>query len=186
MVNVRRGTAISSLRRDKSGTDLRFQLPADLLHSREPPADHSPEPTLVSASAKSRLFRGLTPPRTARIAAALALVAVLPFPARGAAPSEREIGATLGEITRGLDLQLDLPRVAEPYRWNLTLPPGLFWVIVAVIVAVLLLAIAQYIFDEILPLLGITRRRLPRPGAAAGEGDAFSAVAAEALAVRTG
>jgi hypothetical protein len=121
------------------------------------------------------------PAPSAGIAAALAAVAA-GSGAGGAVVGEDEIGAMLSEIVRALDLQLDLPLLAEPPRWwDVSLPAELFWVIVAAILIVLLLGLATYVRDEVLPLLGVNRRRVRRPGETNADGAALAAAVAEAM-----
>jgi hypothetical protein len=90
--------------------------------------------------------------------------------------------ATFREIARDLTLQLELPRAAETAPWwHVSLPAELFWLIVIVVVAALLIGGFLYLRDEILPLLGTTRRRVRgREGSDAG-GAALAACFSEAM-----
>jgi len=118
---------------------------------------------------------------SAGIAAAFAAVAALGG-TRGAMASEDAIGAMLSEIVRALDLQVDLPLVAEPPRWwDVQLPIEVFWAIVVAILILLLLGLATYIRDEILPLLGVSRRRVRGPGETKADDANLAAAVAEAM-----
>jgi hypothetical protein len=93
-----------------------------------------------------------------------------------------EIGETLTEIADRLALQLELPRAAEvPPWWHISLPSELFWAVVATILVLLLVAFAAYLRDEILPFLGVTRRRVRRPGETGAEDATLAAATAEAM-----
>lgn len=126
----------------------------------------------VTAPCRPRI--GLALSRRCSLPALLALATALTPAAHGAAPTVS--GADLGAIVRRLDLQTDLPRVAEPVRWDFSLPPELVWAIAAVIAALLLVVLVQYLVEEFLH-----RGRGPLwPSSAAGS-TAAAAGAAEAM-----
>jgi hypothetical protein len=85
-----------------------------------------------------------------RIAAGLAVAAMLALSAiRVAAQTPQEVQRLAEQAIHRLNLQTNFPVVPEPLRFKLpSLPPELFWIVIAAAVAVML-----YAFRDLIPIL---------------------------------
>lgn len=123
-----------------------------------------------------------------RRAAIVLLIALLAAPLLRwvsplAAQTPQQVQAVAEQAIRQLDLQTELLREPEPFRWQLSLPPETIWLVVIIGVGVLL-----YAFRDMLPMLRVgsggawgvdesapAAANTPSPGAALGAADDLAA-----------
>jgi hypothetical protein len=97
-----------------------------------------------------------------------ALFGCLALVLSGIAAAAQDARQLAERTIRRLDLQTELPRVPEPDSLRLALPAEVLWAVIVIALAVLL-----YAFRDLIPILGLGRRRA-WGGDAGDAGDAAS------------
>ncbi len=97
-----------------------------------------------------------------------ALFGALAVALSGIAAAAQDARQLAERAIRRLDLQTELPRVPEPDSLRLALPAEVLWAVIVIALAVLL-----YAFRDMIPILGLGRRRA-WGGDAGDAGDAAS------------
>ncbi len=91
--------------------------------------------------------------RAACVCAAIVAAILLSFWSEPlAAQTPPDVQSLADQAIRRLNLQTELPRSPEPFRFNLKLPPELLWVVVIVGLGIVL-----YAFRDMIPMLGSRR-----------------------------
>src|SRR5215470_3426282 len=79
----------------------------------------------------------------------VALIVAVP----AAAQSPQEIQKVTQDVIKRLDLQTELPKGAEPLRFDIKLPQWALWLVIAIALGVLL-----YAFSDMIPILRARQR----------------------------